>query len=185
MGKRPHITDQTRANLIQSFWDLLEEKPLDKITVKEITNHAGYYRSTFYQYFDDISDLLSRVEHSLIVDIKKQARASLSSRSAEEFIPISELFYSENSRYLKILLGQNAHTSFITDLKSELRLLILSCCGCPEEDPESKYIIEYALSALLGTVSLWFRSGEDIPIDRLTEIVNSITKKLMAQVLKR
>lgn len=182
MGRRPHITEQTRENLIQSFWDLLEEKPLDRITVKEITDHAGYYRSTFYQYFDDIRDLSDQVGRALITDIKKQARASLTSSSTGEFIPISELFYSENSRYLKILLKQDANTSFLTDLKSELRLLVLSWCGCSEDDLESKYIIEYALSALLGTLSLWFRSGEDISIDRLTGIVNPITKKLMARV---
>ena len=71
MKKRPDITERTKANLITAFCKVLENKKFDKITVKEITDQAGYYRSTFYQYFTDISDLMDYVENIFIEDIKK------------------------------------------------------------------------------------------------------------------
>ena len=47
MNKQPHITTQTKQNLIDAFWALYCEQRIEKITVKEITNKAGYNRGTF------------------------------------------------------------------------------------------------------------------------------------------
>lgn len=44
----------TRQNLIDSFWLLYCQKNIEKITVKEICEIAGYNRSTFYVYFNDV-----------------------------------------------------------------------------------------------------------------------------------
>lgn len=48
----------TRENLIEAFWELYKDKPIEKITVKEITNRAGYNRGTFYAYFKDTYEVL-------------------------------------------------------------------------------------------------------------------------------
>ncbi len=51
----------TEKAIVESFIKLLNEKPLDKITVKDVIDECGVNRSTFYYYFEDIYDLLSRV----------------------------------------------------------------------------------------------------------------------------
>lgn len=43
---------------MQSFMKLLNEMPLDKITVKEIVDDCGVNRNTFYYYFKDVYMLL-------------------------------------------------------------------------------------------------------------------------------
>lgn len=47
----------TKNNLIEAFWSIYKVKPLPKITVKEITDKAGYNRGTFYTYFSDINEI--------------------------------------------------------------------------------------------------------------------------------
>lgn len=46
---------------MQSFVSLLNLRPLDKITVKDIADTCGVNRNTFYYYFQDIYALLDEV----------------------------------------------------------------------------------------------------------------------------
>lgn len=48
----------TERALLQSLTELLEERPLDKINVKDITDRCGLTRNTFYYHFHDVYDAL-------------------------------------------------------------------------------------------------------------------------------
>ena len=50
----------------QAFWDLLQEKPLEDISIGEVTKRAHCNRGTFYYYFTDKYDLLERVVHECL-----------------------------------------------------------------------------------------------------------------------
>ncbi|MCI2788736.1 TetR/AcrR family transcriptional regulator [Staphylococcus warneri] len=53
------------------FWTL-KTKPLEKITINELCEKANYPRATFYNYIDDINDLLNycwqRIASDMVVD---------------------------------------------------------------------------------------------------------------------
>ena len=51
----------TKKAIVEAFLELLNEKPLDKITVKEIVDSCGINRNTFYYHFEDIHALLTFV----------------------------------------------------------------------------------------------------------------------------
>ena len=50
--------NQTKKIIKDTFWELLEEKPYNKITVKDIVNRCQVNRNTFYYYFQDIPTLM-------------------------------------------------------------------------------------------------------------------------------
>lgn len=52
---------QTRATIIAAFAQLLDEKPLNKITVKDIVDACNINRNTFYYHFQDIPMLLQEM----------------------------------------------------------------------------------------------------------------------------
>lgn len=58
----------TEKAITDTFIELLNRKPLDKITIKDLVDECGINRSTFYYYFDDIYDLL---DHVLDMEAKK------------------------------------------------------------------------------------------------------------------
>ena len=45
--------------LAESFHELVEKKPADRITVQEITENCGYSPATFYRQFRDKYDLIA------------------------------------------------------------------------------------------------------------------------------
>lgn len=50
--------NRTELAIADAFWQLLEEKPYNKITVKNIVERCNMNRNTFYYHFHDIPDLL-------------------------------------------------------------------------------------------------------------------------------
>lgn len=50
--------EHTRSRIIKAFTQLLDEKPMNKITVKDIVERCDVNRNTFYYHFQDIPSLV-------------------------------------------------------------------------------------------------------------------------------
>ena len=60
------------VHMIQNvFLELLKEKPVAKITVKEICEHAEINRSTFYKHYQDVYDLMEKLENEAVEAFEK------------------------------------------------------------------------------------------------------------------
>lgn len=55
------MAEFTEKAIMDSLKKLLNQYPLDKITVKQIVDDCGINRNTFYYHFKDIYDLLDRI----------------------------------------------------------------------------------------------------------------------------
>ena len=51
MNKNTIQTEATKQAFVDALCQLTCKKPVARVTVKEISDKAGYNRSTFYQYF--------------------------------------------------------------------------------------------------------------------------------------
>ena len=51
----------TRKSIMESFIRLLDERPLNKISVKDIVEDCGINRNTFYYHFTDIPALVEEI----------------------------------------------------------------------------------------------------------------------------
>ena len=51
----------TRRAIMDSCLRLLEERPVDKITVKDIVENCGINRNTFYYHFEDLPSLINAI----------------------------------------------------------------------------------------------------------------------------
>ena len=59
-------SEQTREKIIHFFVEQMKTKDAKKITVKEIAEGIGIQRSTFYQYFENVGELLESVKTELL-----------------------------------------------------------------------------------------------------------------------
>ena len=50
---------KTYDKLYKTFFELLEKKPYESITVLEICNETGVHRATFYKHFIDKQDFVN------------------------------------------------------------------------------------------------------------------------------
>ena len=52
------MSQMTKRALVASLKELMAEKPLDKITVTDLTEHCGVNRMTFYYNLKDIYEMV-------------------------------------------------------------------------------------------------------------------------------
>ena len=98
MKNNPEVMTKTKQDLIDAFWALYCQKRIDKITVKEITQKAGYNRSTFYEYFIDIYDVLEQIETAIIPNINELPPIATSKGNLGMPLDIFMELYEQNDK---------------------------------------------------------------------------------------
>ena len=56
--KNVSVSEQTKRELAAALKEAMAQKPLDKITISELTSACSIRRQSFYYHFEDIYDLL-------------------------------------------------------------------------------------------------------------------------------
>ena len=174
MKKRPEATALTRENIMQAFWSLYCQKKIDHISIKEITDKAGYHRSTFYEYFVDIYDLLNQLEDEVLARMRAEVLQSLSIPSNSNLVQILADRYEAQGEYLRVLLGENGNPHFAKKVKAEMGVALTRRFGLPENDSHTAYIMEFGLSAIISTITHWYQNSKDLPFDELVVLIRSM-----------
>lgn len=162
-------SETTRQTLIEAFCLLYREKPLDKITVQAITRKAGYNRSTFYQYFFDVYDLLDFVEQDTIEYII-QNRKDERKVDSDIFLENLVTLYNDRKIYVEALMGDYGINRFLMKLMNSMNEIIPEL-NIPDDDPLKEYRIQYRISTSLSLFRLWIKRGKDLSVDELLQLV--------------
>lgn len=160
--------------LAESFKELAAAKPIEKITIKEITDRAGVIRPTFYNHFQDKYELLEWIVRSELVTPMLpffargmvQEGITLSLNKMQE----DDLFYQNAVR----LEGQN---SFAEILQTSILNIILNFLNektlkikMPYAWMTPERIAKFYAGTLELVITEWVRDGMDVPIDELVDV---------------
>ncbi len=69
MAKEYSCVKRTKKSFENSLAALSKERPLNRITVKMLCEHAELSRNAFYFHYKDINDLIADIENSIINEI--------------------------------------------------------------------------------------------------------------------
>lgn len=62
-------TERTKRSIANAFLELRKQKPLEKITIKELSELAFINKATFYTHYHDIYDLSDQLEEEFMDSI--------------------------------------------------------------------------------------------------------------------
>jgi hypothetical protein len=177
MKKQPELTAQTKENLMEAFWQLFCTKRIEKVTVKEITAKAGYNRSTFYQYFTDVYDVLEQIENSVLPNHQGMIPHNPTDITTAS-LPIDALtnMYEKNKKYYIVLFGENGDPSFQSKFKNYLKETVkehLDAQGITCNF-EMDFALEYTLSGMIGALTYWFRLKITPSSEKLFELLGEL-----------
>jgi AcrR family transcriptional regulator len=123
-GDEMQNAELTKENIKTAFWSLYEKKPLEKITVKEIIQAAGYSRNTFYYYFSDVYDVLEQLEEDILrqtdeayLSVRQRFSPGQISPSVDDMVAVSEATFSLHNKYLPVLFGKYGDPQFHRKLR--------------------------------------------------------------------
>ncbi|MDR1467754.1 MAG: TetR/AcrR family transcriptional regulator, partial [Spirochaetaceae bacterium] len=108
----------TRNTLRESLIALMKEKSILNITIKEICEHAGLSRSTFYTYYNDQYDLLRQIEEETLIESEKITQPYLGAERKLNGWDLAAIltdflqFIAGNSNSIQVLLSKNGDSAF-------------------------------------------------------------------------
>ncbi len=122
MKKQPEVTDATREAFVNAFFHLAKRKSIYKISIQEITDLAGYNRTTFYRYFQDVFALLEYAEDEFLQSTQKALdlqRTDGQIGQRQFFETVIRCFHRHKDR-VSILLSEQNRSHFLRKIKEDV-----------------------------------------------------------------
>lgn len=170
---------QTKQAFRKALLQLLQEKPIDKITVRELTDLTGYNRSTFYLYFQDIYALKEDMEHAVFDEVwERMARHSLEEMQESITPIIRELFeYADkNKEVFRIISSSNTYLELTSGVLDRVRDFCFSTWETqfPNADRDRfAPFFHYIISGLISLVMYWITDGRE-SLDEISGIASHL-----------
>lgn len=158
-----------------SFLDTLREAEYRKITVKDICNVAGYNRSTFYQYYTDVYDLLHKVEDQFLADIEKSVVALVEQAQSFDWPSMLQAVFGileQNNRYIAVLFGPHGNTAFTHRLVENLKPIWVKYFfqTALYTPAEVDLFMEHNMMGLLSMFQKWFFDHNSVSDERFIQL---------------
>ncbi|WP_407270315.1 TetR/AcrR family transcriptional regulator [Radiobacillus sp. PE A8.2] len=169
----------TRMVLKESLMELLKEKPIAAITVKEICEVADINRSTFYSHFADHYALLAQIEEELIYDLNEYLN-QINLNADTEALQITEKiieYVAVNKDVCQILLSEHLDSAFlkrVVTVAHDYTVKSLIDSKNLEEDLSS-YASLFAIYGSIHVIEHWLKNGMDKSPGELAEITTKLT----------
>lgn len=170
-------------NIIQDvFLELLKEKPLSKITVKEICDKAEINRGTFYKHYQDVYDLMDHLETSALDQFRELLSVSEEKGSYSGLITLLT-FLQAHRELIESLSGSidNSHfTSRLADTCTQYALSHLNENNFMN-NPQKKYVYSYIAGGTSSLISHWLQNGTNESPQQIAETIDFLNKECLLQ----
>jgi AcrR family transcriptional regulator len=182
----PRRKTQTEAKLAGAFWQLYAEHPIERISIRMLTEAAGVHRSSFYHHYEDIFDLRRALEQQLVLEAKQTVLTASSDESWNEVASVVTRFYRANLRKMTLLLGPKGDPGFFPMLREEMTPVFLAGMSIPADDKGAHYVVEFLLSGIVSFMTSWYLHEEgEPPTEMLGTIRSALLNGCQAELSKR
>ena len=168
------MPNTTKAALEESLKRLLLKKPLDKITITDITTDCGISRMAFYYHFKDIYDL---VEWSCVEDGTKALQGKKTSESWTE--GLTQIFEAvlENKPFIMNVyrnVDRERIENYLFKLTYDLIVGVVEekSKGLNITEEDKKFIADFYKYGFVGIIFVWFCVGMKENIEDLVRMMD-------------
>jgi len=181
---------RTREILREALFDIASSKPLEDITVKELTDRAGLNRGTFYVQFQDMSDFLEQLKNGILEEYQSIIK-KLGYRTGERepFVepPVGFVrpfeFIQLHERFFRIFMGSVDSTGFAKQMSELLKKQFQSAYLLkhrqikPTDIPVKQlYLFSYLASAYIGSLQFWIQRDFDLSPSEMAILFSKISR---------
>lgn len=166
------------------FWKLYEQKPLERISVKEVCEGAGVNKTTFYYHFRDIQEVLASIEQECLPLEAPEMLVEL--LIAEDRAEVVSRFLSKmGARFERycVLLSSRGDPDFAKKAKETMALRWCEKLGIDYDalPPDARLTIRFSMG---GAISIFADHGDGEPfdVDAFASMVLSVVLPLMEKM---
>jgi AcrR family transcriptional regulator len=163
---------RSRRLIIDALADILQEKPLDKITVTELVNRAGINRGTFYAHYADIPDVVQHLIQDTFLKIREviDRETGQLQRLPEMLMgQIREILAADLEFYQKVMNSSTASVMQQQLVGFVIDYLLEHESAYPMNDHRQyELTIRFCAGGLSNLYMDWFGGKLDMTLDELT-----------------
>ena len=177
---------RSRRLINDALADLLQEKPLDKITVTDVVKRADINRGTFYAHYADIPDVVDHLIQQTFNAIRNavdQQTESITDVGQQLLVTIQAILEEDLFFYRKILnssasiIMQEQLVSVVSDFLLEHKDRFYS--GSNEE---YQIAIRFCAGGLSNLYRDWFSGKLSCNLNELTQIGVDMIRRIIVNI---
>lgn len=166
---------KTKNQISKALIELLNNKPLDLITIKELAKKAEISRTAFYNNFNNLDDVLKYIYQRAHKQIFKEKYSQLEYVYSDEHILDMISFFDKNSKLLLVLIKWNL-IELIAKYNTEIVLGYTQHYKNKFIREHAFYFISYYHGSLFNICTYWITNGKQESIETLFKIINEFEK---------
>lgn len=178
---------KTKRAIRNALAQLLVEKELDEITVKDVADTADINRKTFYNYYTGIHQVIDEIESGIVFTFD-QAIREVDARRKNPYVFFEKIttilnqdldFYSHLFR-----MRGNLSLSYkiTTLLKTKILKSFLQEHSCDPQ--EAEIFVEYAVWGMIAVYESWFNSQRSTPLEEISQKLSVVCVYGLAGLLR-
>ena len=175
----------TKYALENSLKKLLLQKPLNKITINDITEDCGVNRMTFYYHFKDIYDL---VDWILVEDAAKVMEGRKSFDTWDEaYLDILHQLQENKTLVLNVYrsVGREQVEQYLYKMLDPLLRIFVERLNIPVKEEDKQFIIDFYKYGFVGLALEWIRRDMKADPAIMAERLNTIMQGDLKRALQR
>jgi AcrR family transcriptional regulator len=177
--KESRKTRYTRMVIRNSLIELMKQRPITDITIKEICDLADVSRPTFYTHYRDQYDLLQGIEDEIIAYFENVVFVKKSKKQGKREITLmieNVLQYIEsNSNSVQVLLSENGDIGFQRKIFSRyvnyVQYMMKNYSEKASGEEKNEYYSIYTVHGIIAIVHHWLKNNMKIQRQDLAKMM--------------
>ncbi len=180
---------KSKEALKSSLIELMSQKPVNNITVKELVTAADLNRSTFYNYYSDIPDMLQKLEeelyneflYTLKLHIPENGITSNISTEGLAFIVDMCNVIKNNYEFCKSIFSKNGDMNFLFKLEEMVETNLKGQLGGKFNSNITyiTYVYSFFKSGYIGILKNWMKGGCKESSEEIAYLTYSLLKSVV------
>ena len=176
----------TKEILAESFRELAENRPVDKITIQEIVDNCDFSPATFYRHFRDKYDLIAWDYVHRTTEIMN--KIGKDEYEWKDTLWDAMAFYLNNKEYIRNLIkntsGHDAFVRYMSEANIDhLTKYILKLSGQKRLDDDTAIHIRVYCCGMVQTVCEWLLDNIKCDPDHLAALFEQALPPPLGRIL--
>lgn len=173
---------KTKAAIKEAFFELRRKKPVEKITVTELSKSAGINKATFYLHYSDIYSLADEMEDEAIDDILAEIQGI--DKFFDDPKKLSEdLFHAfiKNRSMLNYIFSGSRYSNFASKVEERIKARLYA--EYPKlRSHRNDIVLSFIIQGTFHTVAASVPDKETDNSEEL-EIISCLTDHMISELI--
>jgi len=172
---------RTRQSIRKAFYELIQEKGYEAITIQDIADRAMINRNTFYLHHQNKPDLLETCINELLSELKETfvlCPISMNPFNISVLETVMQTVLEHISRNITFYYAMLIDENRIYQFRAKMETIIkdkLNEEGNPARETgnaplaiSKELLLEYLASAFMGVIIWWIKNDRPLPADEVS-----------------